>query len=622
MAHFLEHMVFMGSEKFPTENGFHKFTNKHGGFCNAHTENEHTTFYFDVHRKNFKEGLDMFAQFFIKPLMLQSAMEREREAVDSEYQRVLPSDIVRMLQIYGTIAKDKHPMGKFMWGNKESLQMGNLSDDHVHRMLHDFKNRHYTAQSMTLVVQSQHTLEMLEDMVIDVFSNVPNNGLPKETFCHLERPFDTPKYHKIYKMSPLQNVYRLDLFWSLPPLMEKFREKPLKYLGFIIEHEGQGSLMAYLREKVWALQLRADNELNAFHSQFSISIILTKAGFDAVDQVLLATFSYLKMLNEQPVNERIFNEIKEIQDLNFKFMEEPQPIDNVEKLCENMQIYPPELIITGAQLFHDLDTKLILDCTKALKPESMCLFMTAREFANETDQVEPWFKANYKVEDIPEEWEKNWKNIEVYKELFLPEPNRFIAKDTNLKQLDPRHISPLPKRLVETNSGELFYKFDTQFKQPRAMINIQVIVPSIRDSLENAVCMDLLIDCLVQEMRTNIYPADVCQLEHQVYITERGFQIKLSGLNDKLSLLLETILGHFAAFHDNFKQDMFEAVKDQLKKYYYNDFTEPEWLMTELKLFMTKDVYRLTNEMHQVISNITGNSAINIFCEFNFGKSS
>ena len=92
-------MVFMGSKKFPTENGFDKFVNNHGGFDNAHTDCEHTTFYFEVHRKNFKEGLDMFAQFFIEPLMLQSAMEREREAVDSEYQMALPSDYNRKLQV-------------------------------------------------------------------------------------------------------------------------------------------------------------------------------------------------------------------------------------------------------------------------------------------------------------------------------------------------------------------------------------------------------------------------------------------------------------------------------------------------------------------------------------------
>ena len=58
--------------------------------------------------------------------MLQSSMEREREAVDSEYQIALPSDENRIGQIFQSLAKPGHPMSKFMWGNKQSLTMGNV----------------------------------------------------------------------------------------------------------------------------------------------------------------------------------------------------------------------------------------------------------------------------------------------------------------------------------------------------------------------------------------------------------------------------------------------------------------------------------------------------------------
>ena len=107
MAHFLEHMVFMGSKKFPCENSFDKFVSNHGGYDNAHTDVENTTFYFEIQRKNLKQGLDMFSQFFIEPLMLKTAMEREREAVDSEFQMALPSDYNRKQLIYGSLGEKK-----------------------------------------------------------------------------------------------------------------------------------------------------------------------------------------------------------------------------------------------------------------------------------------------------------------------------------------------------------------------------------------------------------------------------------------------------------------------------------------------------------------------------------
>ena len=42
-----------------------------------------TVFYFDIQQKNFREALDRFANFFIKPLLKRDSMEREIMAVDS-----------------------------------------------------------------------------------------------------------------------------------------------------------------------------------------------------------------------------------------------------------------------------------------------------------------------------------------------------------------------------------------------------------------------------------------------------------------------------------------------------------------------------------------------------------
>lgn len=65
------------------ENDFEAFISKHGGFTNASTDCEHTTFYFDIQEKHLSSALDRFAQFFIKPLMKKDAITREREAVES-----------------------------------------------------------------------------------------------------------------------------------------------------------------------------------------------------------------------------------------------------------------------------------------------------------------------------------------------------------------------------------------------------------------------------------------------------------------------------------------------------------------------------------------------------------
>lgn len=48
LAHFCEHMLFLGTEKFPEENEYSKFLSEHGGSANASTASDHTQYFFDI----------------------------------------------------------------------------------------------------------------------------------------------------------------------------------------------------------------------------------------------------------------------------------------------------------------------------------------------------------------------------------------------------------------------------------------------------------------------------------------------------------------------------------------------------------------------------------------------
>ena len=143
---------------------------------------------------------------------------------------------------------------------------------------------------MTLVLQSQDTLDKLESVALDMFSKVPSNGPLRETFNHFGKPFDVPEFHKIYKIVPVENYHGMNLMWALPPLMDKEKFKPLKYSNWIIGHEGKGSLLSFLKKKVLALGLSCGYELFSTHSELTIGIALTEDGFRNVNKVLRIVF--------------------------------------------------------------------------------------------------------------------------------------------------------------------------------------------------------------------------------------------------------------------------------------------------------------------------------------------
>lgn len=125
LAHFLEHLLFMGSTKYPEENAYDAFMSKHGGSDNAYTELEYTVYHFEISQEYLAKALDMFAQFFTSPLLSESSVERELNSIESEFQLVKNSDGSRLQHLMSHTCgytPSEHPFAKFSWGNLQSLQ--------------------------------------------------------------------------------------------------------------------------------------------------------------------------------------------------------------------------------------------------------------------------------------------------------------------------------------------------------------------------------------------------------------------------------------------------------------------------------------------------------------------
>lgn len=99
LAHLHEHMLFLGTERYPGENEFEGFLSQHGGFSNAYTADEDTNFYMEVGATAMRGALDRFAQFFLAPTLGVDMVARETNAIDSEHQNYLREDGWRLNQV-------------------------------------------------------------------------------------------------------------------------------------------------------------------------------------------------------------------------------------------------------------------------------------------------------------------------------------------------------------------------------------------------------------------------------------------------------------------------------------------------------------------------------------------
>ena len=85
--------------------------------------------------------------------------------------------------------------------------------------------------------------------------------------------------------------------WSLPYLPEEYNSLLLQYFSHLIGHEGENSLLSYLKREDYAMSLWAGGfgRLNCF-CEFTVGINLTKKGLDNTDKVVDAIFTYTQHL--------------------------------------------------------------------------------------------------------------------------------------------------------------------------------------------------------------------------------------------------------------------------------------------------------------------------------------
>ncbi|HAS14672.1 MAG TPA: peptidase M16, partial [Idiomarina abyssalis] len=116
MAHYLEHMLFLGTEKYPDTNGYSEFMSNNGGSQNAYTWLDITNYMFKVNNDAYNEGLDRFSDFFKAPKLYPEYVDKERNAVNAEWSMRREMDFFGQFKL-GRLLLGKHPSNRFLIGN-------------------------------------------------------------------------------------------------------------------------------------------------------------------------------------------------------------------------------------------------------------------------------------------------------------------------------------------------------------------------------------------------------------------------------------------------------------------------------------------------------------------------
>ncbi|XP_059179179.1 nardilysin-like [Physella acuta] len=596
-AHFMEHMVFMGSKKFPKENYWDDYLAQNGGESNAWTDCERTCFFFVCHQNSFIKALDIFAQFFISPLFNKNSVDREILAVDNEFQMVSSRDNERMRSIMAyELVETGHPMAKFMAGNKKSLKDDPLKNNiNVYEQLHSFYRRMYSAHYMTLVVHAMDDLDTIENYIIRIFSPIPNNEIPRPKF--IKPPFQEKKLNKLVKVIPIEDVHKMEIIWALPPLMEHYRARVIEYLSLVIGHEGKGSILSYLQKRHLALEIAGGNDMtgythNSTWSAFILTIKLTEHGFLNYEEVLEVIFQYINIL-KVTLPAHVFEEQKHIQETKYIFKEQESIYNYVEELAENMHMFPPEHYLCGRNLFFEYNEQLIRDCLDFLRPQGMMVMLFNQEYSQLPNLCEePWLGTKYLAQSVDDALITRLLNVSPNPELKLPDPNPYIATDFSLIKV--KKSSKYPVVVMNKDGLRMWYKKDNTYHMPNAYIYFHFISPAISKNEHSIALGDVYMTLLLQQLTETLYNATLAGYEYSFDGTPEGVIFIIGGYSEKIKLVAADMLKVFQNFQTN--EDNFNSVLTHLKQFYINKLIKPVELASSVR-------YRLLEQKDPSLCN-------------------
>lgn len=561
LAHFLEHMLFLGTEKYPEVDEYGSYLKSNGGYSNAYTSRMVTNYHFEVYPNALEGALDRFAQFFVAPLFSKEYTEREMNAVESEFQKNLQNDGWRALQVKRSLYNPEHPENHFSIGN-----LGTLS--HIQReVLLKFYNQYYSSDRMSLAVTSSKSLDELEKWVRQYFSEVKKIDVaPLEVSPDYLLQEETAR---ISFIEPIADVRNMMLEFALPSIHSFYESKPMDLIAFCIGDEGEGSLLSLLKKEGLATALGSfSHDETGVYGRLMVDISLTPKGLEEYERVLEYFFSYVHMLKQTGYQSRLFEEQAIQARLNEVYNDKGEGADRAVFLANQLTQFPIEIAEREPYLYTQEDPEAYEEFLSYLKPENMIVMISAKGV--ETEYTEPYFGTQYSVKRDGDLFSK-LKSAPSVKELYFPPANAFIPKKV---QLIPENVV----KIINEKGVSLYYSQDKEFQRPKVTMMFNILPPNGMQSTKIEILKSFYSACVKEALNEIAYPASVAGLHYLFDSDTHKTHFTISGYSESASSLLDHILKTMVDF--NLPEDQFIGVKDAIIRGLENFDVQDAWKIT------------------------------------------
>jgi insulysin len=583
IAHFLEHMLFMGSEKYPKENSFSERISSSGGFYNAFTSYDKTGYHFICDTDHFNDIFDIFINFFIHPLFDENSISREINAVDAEHNKNVGIDSWRLERLIELIGEE--PLNKFHTGSKKTL---NVKD--IRKYVIDFFEKYYSSNIMNIVIMSPKPFDEIEKIITEPIKLIKNKNIKMETFGQL---YKTPK---AIKFNTVSKDKIMTIFWNYCYSSDDLLYNVPTYLMQLLSSESIGTLIYILKKN----ELISDHFFmieNKYNGSILIKLNfqLTSFGYNKINEIINTTFDYIEKIKEKGINNKYYDQFRNINNYKFLFSDNEISLDHLVDISIILSLNLPTesllMTLSGCYIYE-------YNKTIELAIKKICNYLTSNNciiiINSENDDmlsIDPIFKLKYTV--YIKSKSKTRKNKKKFK-VSLPKLNPFVVdKITMDKSFTEFHkLIKYPEKIHDEPS--IYFKNHSVLPLPFIIAECFALTDWFYKNIHNNMTSKMFILCMINQLQTFTYDLKMSLYNVSFNVYKNMFSVLVYGSFNKIKEVIDSLLEKLCEPID---KKIFESTKkctlnelqnykyipayDKIKNYFISSFDETEFSIDE-----------------------------------------
>ena len=544
LAHFLEHMLFLGTEKYPDIAEYSQFIKANGGYDNAYTTFDHTNYQFEVRHDAFPAALDRFAQFFIAPAFNADFTGREVTAVHNEAMRHAQNDVRRIFDVLRELYEPTSVESKFSVGNKDTLASADAA------VVRAFYESHYSADRMALAMAGKASLDELEKLARDNFSMVPKRNI--------EWPVREAKFLpkkaalRLAQIEPVKELRQLLIEFPVPATRPDFLSHPDRLLSELLSTSNPGGLEAFLKREDLINNLNVGLwERTGQYGSMMVSVSLTPAGQAQYARVLSTIFSYLQFLRDSPFPSDYYAERSRVAQLNETYQDRGEGANLATRLAAQALFYPLEIAERAGTVWGKPDPAAYRRLLAALTPDNALVSLAAKGVV--TNRRERIYSTAYSYsEDAGGPYKALLAPAKI-SAFALPGANPFTPAAANL-------LAERPLALVNTPALELYYAQDVEFQRPQTTLIYRFVPVREIASADSAALLRLYQQCLKDFLEPMAEEASRAGVSYGIDASLEGFRLSFTGFGDSSRRFADAVVSRLFDFE--MTPDRYAAIKE------------------------------------------------------------